>query len=107
MVELRVVRHVWQTAGPRIEASPHAVEARRGGGVGLSDAMDAHAGPVEILRLGLDEAVEGVDDAAVAHLHRSDGADAGGLVVGRLHVYGHEVSHRCRRILPQRRAPAP
>ena len=55
--------------------------------------MDALAPVAVIVRLGLDQGVEGVHDAAVAHDDNAHRAHAGALAVGGREIYGGKILH--------------
>ena len=93
LVEGAVVRHKGQSGDARGDLFPHFREG--GGVVGVFGPQAVHflAEPRVVVRHGVDEAVEGVGDEAVAHHHHADAAHAAALSVGGLEINGCEVFH--------------
>lgn len=100
LVEGFVVGHQREDSYHLFKPAPHDVE---GGGVlchFAADAVDVFREMTEIIfRLRFDKLVEAFGDDAVDDFYRADCAYAGGVIVGRLHVNGHEVVHRCLRLV--------
>ena len=62
-------------------------------GVIRAESVDLHAEPLVVLRLRMDEAVEGVCDKTAADDHQPHAADARGLLVRRFEIDSAKVSH--------------
>ena len=93
LVERTIVCHEGQSGHQRFHLPPHF--RKRGGVVGVFGPQTVHflAEPRVVVRYGMNEAVEGVGDDAVAHHHHADAAHAAALSVGGLEINGCEVFH--------------
>lgn len=76
LVKTGIVRHQGQALDERGNLLPDAREHRRVHGVIGTKAMHAHAEPLVVLRLRVDQAVEPVHDLPVAHNHYTHAAHA-------------------------------
>ena len=92
-VETGVVRNEGEALDERFNLLPDVWEYRCIFGVFRPKSVNLLAEPLVVLRLGVDETVEGVHNLPVTHNHHSDGADAGRLLVCRLEVYCSKISH--------------
>ena len=93
LVETGVVRNQRESLDERFYLLPDVWEYRCVIGVLRPKSVNPLAEPLVVLRLGVDETVEGVHNLPVTHYHHSDGAYAGGLLVCRLEVNSCKISH--------------
>ena len=93
LVEGAVVRHKGQSGDARGDLFPHFRKGRGGVGVFRTQAVHFLTEPRVVVRHGMDEAVEGVGDDAVAHHHHAHAAHTAALSVGGLEIDGCEVFH--------------
>ena len=95
-VEGTVVRHEGKSGNQWLDLLPYS---RKGGGVNRifrPQAVNLPAEPRVVVGYGMDEAVEGVGDNAVAHDHYADTAHAAALSVGGFEVNSCKVFHLVR-----------
>ena len=93
LVETGVVRNQRESLDERFYLLPDVWEYGCIFSVLRSKSVNPLAEPLVVLRLGVDETVEGVHNLPVTHYHHSDGAYAGGLLVCRLEVNSCKISH--------------
>ena len=87
------VCRLWECGGyPLLYLLPNHREDWGLVSVSCRDAMYTLAEIAEIFGFGMDEAVVGIDNSSLAHNGDTYRADAAGLLVGNLKVYGNEVS---------------
>ena len=92
-VEGFVVGHEGQAFDERFYLCPYFGEYGGFLGVLMGETMHLTAPVVIVVRLRLDEGVEGIDNLAVPHDNHSHGADARPLVVSSLKVYCCKAIH--------------
>ena len=92
-IETGVVRNEGEALDERFNPLPHIREHRSVIRVLRTQTVDLLAEPLVVLRLGVDETVEGVHNLPVTHDHHSDGAYTGGLLVRRLEINSCKISH--------------
>ena len=92
-IETGVVRNEGEALDERFNLLPDVWEYRCIFGVFRPKSVYLLAEPLVVLRLGVDETVEGIHNLPVTHYHHSDGAYTGGLLVCRLEVYRCKISH--------------
>ena len=93
LVETGVVRNEREPLDERFYFLPDVWEYRCIFGVLRAKPVYLPAEPLVVLRLGVDETVEGVHNLPVTHDHHSDGAYTGGLLVRRLEINSCKISH--------------
>ena len=93
LVETGVVRNERESLDERFYLLPDVWEYRCIFSILRAKTVYLLAEPLVVLRLGVDETVEGVHNLSVTHYHHSDGAYAGGLLVRRLEVNSCKISH--------------
>ena len=93
LVETGVVRNERESLDERFYLLPDVWEYRCIFSSLRAKTVYLLAEPLVVLRLGVDETVEGVHNLSVTHYHHSDGAYAGGLLVRRLEVNSCKISH--------------
>ena len=92
-IETGVVRNEREALDERFNLLPDVWEYRCIFSVFRPKSVNPLAKPLVVLRLGVDETVEGVHNLPVTHDHHSDGAYAGGLLVRRLEIYCCKICH--------------
>ena len=92
-IETGVVRNEREALDERFNLLPDVWEYRCIFSVLRPKSVNPLAEPLVVLRLGVDETIEGVHNISVTHYHHSDGAYAGGLLVCRLEVYCSKICH--------------
>ena len=92
-VETGVVRNEGESLDERFNLLPDVWEYRCIFSVLRPQTVNPLAEPLVVLRLGMDETVEGVHYFSVTYYHHSDGADAGRLLIRRFEVYCCKISH--------------
>ena len=93
LVEGFVVGHEGQTLDERFYLRPYFGEDGSLLGVLAGETVHLTAPVVIVVRFGLDEGVEGIDNLAIPYDDNAHGADARPLVVGCLKVYCCKVLH--------------
>ena len=89
-----VVGYQSQALNQRLYLRPDFREDRRLLCIATSKTMHLTAPIVVIVRLGLYQGVEPVNNLTIPDDDYAHGADAGPLVIGRLEVYSSKISHR-------------
>ena len=92
-IETGVVRNEGEALDERFNLLPDVWEYRCIFSVLRPQTVNPLAEPLVVLRIGVDETVEGVHNLPVTHYHHSDGAYAGGLLVRRLEINSCKISH--------------
>ena len=93
LVEARIVRHQRQALKQRRDLLPDIRKHGRAIRIAGPQPMHALAEPLVILRLRMDERIERIHHFPAPHHDHAHAADAAGLLVRRLEVYGCEVRH--------------
>ena len=92
-IETGVVRNEREALDERFNLLPDVWEYRCIFSILWTKPVYLLTEPLVVLRLGVDETVEGVHNLPVTHYHHSDGAYTGGLLVCRLEVYCCKICH--------------
>ena len=95
-IETGVVRNEREALDERFYLFPDVWEYRCIFSILRSKTVYLPAEPLVVLRLGVDETVEGTHNLPVTHYHHSDGADAGGLLVRSLEIYCCKICHNLK-----------
>ena len=72
---------------------PYHGEDRSRVGIARPKPVNTLAEGAVIIGLGMDETIERIHNTPAAHHHKSYGANAAGLSVGRFEIYGYKILH--------------
>lgn len=97
-VERSVVRHQRQPLDPGCDLGPYASEIGRSSRIRSRQPVYLGAETAIIIRIGMDQPIDRIDNPTLAHDHHSDRTDTGAFAVGRFEIYGSKIFHTPRKI---------
>ena len=92
LIEVFVMRHQGKSFNHRRHLLPYLREDRGIIRIHVSQAVNPCIPIVVVIRLRLDQGLEGVDNLSTANDNYTDAADACHLPIGRLEIYRCEIS---------------